>query len=257
MIILKKGSKGDKVKELQKLLNKNGFQLKVDGIFAKNTLNAVKAYQSQNLDKHGRPLVVDGKVGDITWWSLNNTKSIKVIPVIDYHKMPDSSLGGSKIGRKVLEIAIAEMNGKSREIGGNNLGRFVAKYLRPASLEPPQYWCASFVSWCFLHAVKGNIAKMPFSYSAGARDIRKQFRKKGWTYSLKDERGILPEPGDIVIWWRGDRNSWKGHIGLVHHYSDGFLYTIEGNRSYKVEGFEYKTIQMERLLGFGRENLII
>ena len=110
MEILKKGSKGEKVKELQQLLNKKGFHLDVDGDFGKDTLTAVKAFQSQNLDKHGYPLVVDGIVGPITWWSLENVDPIEVRPVVDYTVMPDAAFGGSEIGRKALDIAIGEMN---------------------------------------------------------------------------------------------------------------------------------------------------
>jgi hypothetical protein len=225
----------------------------IDGYFGNVTLRAVKAFQSQNLDKHGRPLKMDGKVGEITWWSLKNTEPIVVRPVIDYYKMPDAALGGSDVGRKALQTAIAEMKKGAGEIGGDNSGKYVAKYLQPAGLVPPQSWCASFVSWCFLQAVGGAKTDMPYDYSAGAKDIRNQFRDKGWAFDINEGSGKVPEPGDIVVWWRGANISgWEGHIGLVHHCSDGFLYTIEGNKSPKVEGFDYKIIEMKKLLGFGR-----
>lgn len=252
METLKKGSKGTEVKKLQELLNKNGFNLVVDGDFGNKTKNAVIAFQSINLDKHGRPLVVDGKVGSLTWWSLNNKSEVVVTPVLDFSKMPPKSMGGSKIGRKALQIAIDEMKAGAREIGGNNKGEFVAKYLKPAGLTPPQSWCASFVSWCFLQASERDIGKMPYKYSPGARNTLAQFKNKGWTYNLNDGSGKNPEPGDIIVWWRGKIDGWTGHIGFVHHYSDGFVYTIEGNRSSKVEGFDYKAVKLEKLLGFGR-----
>jgi peptidoglycan hydrolase-like protein with peptidoglycan-binding domain len=65
MSVLKKGTTGEKVQELQKLLNDKGFQLVEDGIFGYETYKAIKAFQSQNLDRHGRPLAVDGKVGPL------------------------------------------------------------------------------------------------------------------------------------------------------------------------------------------------
>ncbi|MCK5055890.1 MAG: CHAP domain-containing protein [Candidatus Aminicenantes bacterium] len=254
MDILKKGSQGETVKELQRLLKAKGFIVVVDGDFGNETLRAVKAFQSQNLDKHGRSLVVDGKVGEITWWSLKNTEPIVVRPVIDYSKMPDAAFMGSDVGRKALQYAIDEMKNEAREIGGDNSGEFVAKYLQPAGLVPPKSWCASFVSWCFLQAVEGVKADMPYNYSVGARNIRGQFRNKGWAFKIGDGSGKLPEPGDIVVWYRFEITDWQGHIGLVHHCFDGFLYTIEGNKSSKVEGFDYKIIDMEKLLGFGRAN---
>lgn len=62
MITLKKGSKGDEVKQLQSLLG-----LTQDGIFGSATESAVKSFQSS----HG--LAVDGIVGLNTWKALTNS----------------------------------------------------------------------------------------------------------------------------------------------------------------------------------------
>lgn len=62
--ILKIGSTGKDVKELQSNLNNRGYNLAVDGIFGTNTLSAVKGYQASN------NLAVDGIVGNNTWGSL-------------------------------------------------------------------------------------------------------------------------------------------------------------------------------------------
>ena len=66
---LKKGSKGSEVENLQTMLNNNGYNLSVDGIFGKKTLAAVQDYQKKN------NLTVDGIVGKNTWGSLNGTTS--------------------------------------------------------------------------------------------------------------------------------------------------------------------------------------
>lgn len=62
---LRKGSQGDDVKHLQTVLNKNGYNLTVDGIFGDKTLAAVQEYQKKN------GLSVDGEVGVNTWTSLS------------------------------------------------------------------------------------------------------------------------------------------------------------------------------------------
>lgn len=62
--VLKRGSRGNNVKELQELLNNHGYNLKVDGIFGDNTEKAVLQFQ---LDHQ---LKVDGIVGKITWNKL-------------------------------------------------------------------------------------------------------------------------------------------------------------------------------------------
>lgn len=60
-MLLKVGSTGNKVKELQKLLS-----LTTDGVFGIDTLKAVKVFQSKN------GLVSDGIVGSKTWDVLLN-----------------------------------------------------------------------------------------------------------------------------------------------------------------------------------------
>jgi hypothetical protein len=62
--LLKKGDKGDSVKELQTLLNKKGYKLVVDGIFGNGTDSALRDFQSKN------GLVVDGVCGNATWDKL-------------------------------------------------------------------------------------------------------------------------------------------------------------------------------------------
>lgn len=68
--VLTLGAKGNSVEVLQRLLNANGAELKVDGSFGHATVAAVNAYQrKQHLD-------VDGSVGPATW--------SKLLPVLKY-----------------------------------------------------------------------------------------------------------------------------------------------------------------------------
>ena len=65
--IIKKGSEGSAVKELQRMLKAKGYDVgAIDGIFGSKTLAAVKAFQQ------ARGLVVDGIVGKKTWTSVTN-----------------------------------------------------------------------------------------------------------------------------------------------------------------------------------------
>ena len=64
MEIIKKGSKGESVKNLQKALG-----VTADGIFGENTEAAVKKFQSKN------GLMPDGIVGEKTWASLQKQSS--------------------------------------------------------------------------------------------------------------------------------------------------------------------------------------
>jgi len=250
MELLKKGDHGMEVRELQKNLIDRGYPLEIDGDFGSQTYKAVRAFQSQNLDQHGQPLKVDGQVGPLTWWSLTHPKPVIVTPsAVKFEIVPPKDLGGSMIGRKALKIAIDELKAGAGEIAGDNCGPWVRKYLEPAGLDEGNSWCASFVSWCFLQSCGGKKDRMPFPFSPGARDLLSKFRKNGWGYRPNSE--YKPMPGDPVFWWREQLEGWLGHVGLVHQLKDGMLYTIEGNKSPKVQGFSYVFSRMENLLGFG------
>lgn len=127
---LKKGNRGQEVATLQKLLARRGYPVATDGIFGLQTYRAVRAFQAQNLDQHGQPLVIDGIVGPLSWWSLNHPKpTIDAPSAVDYLKMPPPALGGSRLGRKALQSGINEIRAGAGEIGGDNRGPFVRKYL--------------------------------------------------------------------------------------------------------------------------------
>lgn len=197
---LKKGARGPDVSALQRLLTERGYTVAVDGIFGTGTYQAVRAFQSQNLDQHGLPLLIDGKVGPLTWWSNTHPKpDVQPYSAVDFTQMPPSEAGGSAIGRAALSAAIRELKAGAGEVGGNNRGPWVKKYLAPAGLPEGNPWCASFVTWCFLAASGNNLDTMPFPYSAGARAMLKKFQGKDW--ALVHRAAISPAPA--TLWCAG------------------------------------------------------
>src|ERR1700730_16948026 len=109
MTILKKGSQDPLVTELQNILRELDYDIPVTGVFDADTYKAVRNFQSSHLNKQNTPLVVDGVVGDLTWWALQNPRSIVIGGVIDYSVMPDVSFGGVPVGRSALQVAINEV----------------------------------------------------------------------------------------------------------------------------------------------------
>lgn len=83
-----KGSSGDSVKDLQKILNQNGYSLAVDGVFGEKTLAAVKDYQKNN------GLAVDGIVGSKTWSALTGAAK----ELFSNTGTGESATGGSTTG---------------------------------------------------------------------------------------------------------------------------------------------------------------
>jgi hypothetical protein len=177
--LLHKDDQGPEIKQGQTLLMKKGYLIdeEVNGDFHSETYREVLPFQLQNLDPEGQPLIVVGKVGELTWWSLHHTKPIIQTPSpVDFLQMFSVSMGGSKHGRTALQMAIDELKADAGKIGGNNRGPFVKKYLH--GIVPEGHpWCAGIVSFCFSHIPAG----MLFSNTVGARDVLRQFKNKAWT----------------------------------------------------------------------------
>ena len=243
--LLKQGATGAQVREMTGLLVDRGYLDAASSTFDLSVKHAVEGFQARHVAANGRPLKVDGKVGELTWWALRNPDNTSLLtpPVAP----PEIPHGGGAIGRAALRVALAEMAAGSKEVGENNSGPFVKKYLNDI-VPPPANWCAGFVSWCFSQTPQG----IPYRYSLGARDTRDQFKRLGWAYDARDR---TPEPGDIVVWWRGQPDGWMGHIGFVRSVEGGILHTVEGNKGgfpAPVNTFDYVLGRMDRLLGFGR-----
>ena len=90
-------------------------------------------------------------------------------------------------------------------------------------------WCASFVNWVFSECgIKGT-------NSASARSwIR-------WGKKLDK-----PIYGCVVIFWRGKKDGWKGHVGFyLGHNRNGDLIVLGGNQNDQVS---IKAYSEERVL---------
>ena len=75
-MVLKKGSKGKEVKELQLLL-----EISVDGIFGPGTEKSVKNFQKENR------LKIDGIVGPITWELLKSIDDVEPFTTDDSERI--------------------------------------------------------------------------------------------------------------------------------------------------------------------------
>lgn len=83
-----------------------------------------------------------------------------------------------------------------------------------------QYWCAVFVSWCFMvvfgqAAAEKLLKHWPFVYCP--------------TLAAKT-KNKKPKRGAIVLFWKPGSGRY-GHTGIVYKVTATYLYTIEGNTS--------------------------
>lgn len=129
---------------------------------------------------------------------------------------------------KVLRIGSLEIG--TKEVSGSGNNQKVVEYHKYASksnkVEQPDSvpWCSSFV--CYVAEKSG----MGSTDSMMARSWLK------WGISTMDD----PMPGDIVVYWRGSKTGWKGHVGIfLRKNLDGSIVTLGGNQSDEVNVSSY------------------
>jgi uncharacterized protein (TIGR02594 family) len=135
---------------------------------------------------------------------------------------------------KLLSVALAEYGVK--EIVGEKHNPVILKYFEEIGFswvkDDETSWCSAFVNACAKRA--------GFEYS-GKLDARSWLNVG---HDVKD-----PIPGDIVVFWREDKNSWKGHVGVYINRIGDFIYVLGGNQSNMVNIAPYN---VEKLLGYRR-----
>ncbi len=157
-------------------------------------------------------------------------------------------------GAKRAAIALAEYNkGIFEQTRGCNCGSDVDKYTQ----GHPAQWCAMFASWV------ANEAGSPFdSVITGtwrvtnSRELAENLKKNGTWHSREEviDKGLKPQLGDFVIFWRGDFEDKLGHVDIVVKVdeSQGFAGLVGGNVRDRVD---YRNMPYEQnygFLGFGR-----
>lgn len=240
-MVLKLNSTGPAVVALVRDLRDLGFSIPAGNSYTSLVKKCVEAFQVGHVDASGTPLVIDGKVGPHTAWAIRASLG-GLRPAATEFTVPSIPGGGSAAGRAALQVAIRDMNAGRGESGSNNSGPDVQAYLAPTGLGCPNNWCAAFVSNCFRQALGENAV---FGYLAGAQSVHNAMRRLGHDY--KASLSNPPMPGDIIVWRRIDpvkpqETGWYGHIGLVHSFANGNLWTIEGNRgpfASRVKSFRY------------------
>lgn len=145
--------------------------------------------------QYARHLAVDGAIGPVTWSHLCT---------------------GDTLHERIIQHALCELYGGAKEIGGNNKGPWVKKYMGVEG----QPWCVGFATWCY-------------------RQARKLFRE---AYPL------LPFPGgpswssSALARWSKKHPEWETHMGMVAQYARaGDFIILPGGPT----GFKHTTLCLE------------
>lgn len=139
--------------------------------------------------------------------------------------------------KNLIKIAAAEIGVKEFPKDADN--PVIVKYAKEAGFknitddETP--WCSIFINWC---CEKAGLQR---SHKANARS---------WLYVGKTVES--PFTGDIVVFWRENPNSWKGHVGIFMGYSKSRneVFVLGGNQRNCVSIQSYdasKVLAFQRL----------
>lgn len=236
--ILRRGSFGDDVAALQKVLNGLGFNAgDIDGDFGDNTEKAVRRFQQKS------GITVDGEVGPETWKALGGEYQVArpeqgiLANLADFAEDEAAKnlrwTGADSEAEKYLEIFREPM----RRLG--QIGQAKIFY----------DWCGAFVFYC-CDKIGLEVPVQPEGFWATMALVeswRYWAKKKGYWYP---KGSITPKRGDIVVFdW--DMNGELNHIGIVRSYTPGsnVLQTSEGNKGNVSGNF---TRSMEFVAGFLR-----
>jgi hypothetical protein len=212
------GSTGPDVAAVQRRLNERGCgPVAVTGTFDVATARAVKTFQARFPDAMGQPLVVDGKVGPITWEVL-------------FGVTPAAAPATPSLATAALVVAATEVDTMEAPAGSNR-GPKVDQYVSSVGLDPAgrNPWCAAFVYWCFSRAAADNGVGNPVIKTGS---VLTHWRRAGEAgvhrIAAADAMGTpaLVQPGFVFIM---DYGGGVGHTGFVEQVTGGRLITIEGN----------------------------
>lgn len=221
------GSQGDDVKQLQELLNKNGANLTVDGVYGSQTQQAVKDYQKS------KNLAVDGIAGDETWGSLttgSGTASQVAKPIAptatETPKNPGTNTNAAKQDWSYDDFAVSDSTAaadqKRQEITGQKPGDF--------SHDPYQKSDTVLQAEALLQQQLGNkpgayesqwqatldetlnqiLNREKFTYDLNADALYQQYKDQ---YMLQGQQAMMDTMGQAQAMTGGYGNSYAQTVG--------------------------------------------
>jgi len=93
-------------------------------------------------------------------------------------------------------------------------------------------WCAAFV---------GAVLEEAGHKGTGSLAARSYLN---WGHKVDK-----PKYGDIVVFWRGSKNGWQGHVGFYVRETKDYIYCLGGNQGDSVNVSRYSK---SKLLGYRR-----
>lgn len=188
--------------EIQKALAAKGFDPgNIDGVWGRRTAAAVKAFQAS------RGLLADGVVGPITAKALDPGAK----PPKD--SLDDPALVWLQEARRLQGL---------REVAGGGSNAKILQWADGLGLD----YASDDIPWCGLfvgHCVGATLTAEPLPGNPLAA--------RSW---LKFGAPITPRPGAIMVFWRGQKDGWQGHVAFYVGEDSAAYHVIGGNQSDSV-----------------------
>lgn len=226
------------VRLLKELLARQGYWTGTIGNdWGARLTEAVVYFQQTHIDRNGRSLDADGKVGDETWWALENASGAPQRSGLK----PSIPSGLSAKRVALLEAALAEHAlDVKEEPNGSNRGPQVDKYFPDWLLKKfgpsgkGEAWCAFFFNW----VTKKALGSTPWGGYIGSCYSLLMAAKKSELAVYIDPH--LIQPGDAFLLFSDDPDHGRpdrGHIGMVLRVSEDCseINTVEGNCGNRVK----------------------
>ena len=200
------------IRRIQHVLARKGYNPGViDGIWGRNTDAAVRAFQVDN------GLVADGIVGATTSRALFGNP-------LDAEPFNNPAIPWFQEARRLIGV---------KEVVGPGNNPEIIDWASDAGIgydDDDIPWCGLFVA----HCVSSTLTSEPLPGNPlGAR----QWQKFG--------APAMPTPGAILVFWRGSRDGWKGHVGFYAGEEADAYHVLGGNQGNSVS---IARIRRDRLL---------
>lgn len=139
----------------------------------------------------------------------------------------------------LLETALSQFG--VQEIPGAESNPVIVRYAKDIGygavvLTENTAWCSIFMNWCALKAGLERSGKL---------------NARSWLNFGEEINS--PQLGDVVIYWRGEKDGWKGHVGIYITEDKDSIFTLGGNQGNMVKISPYNKA---RVLGYRRLNIL-
>lgn len=120
------------------------------------------------------------------------------------------------------------------QIHNRSLSRFLASDNKTLGDPARNAWCGDFVQTCL--ALTLPLEPMP----------TQPYLARAWLEFGRDITAEGPRMGAILVFWRGSRDGWKGHVGFYNGEDDKNFSVLGGNQGNRVS---IARLSKDRLLG--------